>query len=54
MYILLETRNLNNFKNTFDDLDCMYFFVVVVGRFHEIKYSSLLSIVSARAKSTGS
>ena len=30
------------------------FFADVVCRFHEIKYSSLLSIVSARVESTGS
>ena len=54
MYILLDTRHLNNFKNTFDDLNRVCFFVVVVGRFHAIKYSSSLSIVLARVKFTGS
>ena len=37
-----------------DELDGVHFVVVVVRRFHAIKYSSLLSIVSARVESTGS
>ena len=37
-----------------DDLDHVYFFVVGVRQFHAIKYSSLISIVSARVESIGS
>ena len=38
----------------FDELDHVCFFFIVMSRLHAIKYSSLLSIVSAKVKSIGS